>query len=143
MKYTRLLFPLLFTAIIGMLLLSFMHPARAEDSQDLAKKLANPVASLISIPFDLDYDHKIGPVDDGDRLTLIAKPVIPITLNKEWNLISRTIVPLVTQDDILPGSRRSIRAGRYRAELFLFTCQAHIRRLDLGRRASVAFPYCQ
>ena len=63
----------------------------------------NPIASLISIPFDLDYDHNIGPVDDGERLTLIAKQVVPITLNPEWNLISRTIVPLVTQDDIIPG----------------------------------------
>lgn len=89
-------------AMLGTMIASTQ--AVAEDSQDLAKKLANPVASLISIPFDLDYDHDIGPVDDGDRLTLIAKPVVPITLNPEWNLISRTIMPLISQDDIFPGA---------------------------------------
>lgn len=91
-------------AIFGILLLSPMHQTLAEDSQELAKKLSNPVASLISIPVELDYDQDIGPQDDGERSTLTFKPVVPITLNSEWNLISRTIVPLVYQDDIFPGA---------------------------------------
>lgn len=98
----KLVFWMCAIGMLGMMITSTQ--AVAQDSQDLAKKLANPVASLISIPFDLDYDHNIGPVDDGDRLTLIAKPVVPITLNPEWNLISRTIMPLISQDDIFPGA---------------------------------------
>lgn len=67
-------------------------------------ELANPIASLISLPLQLNFDDDIGPADTGDRIGLNVQPVIPFTLNEDWNLISRTIVPIVSQGDVLAGS---------------------------------------
>jgi len=77
------------------------------DPDALAKALSNPVASLISLPLQLNYDTGHGPADNGERWTLNVQPVIPVSLSQDWNLISRTIVPIITQSDVLPGETDS------------------------------------
>jgi len=66
-----------------------------DEMAEIAKKLNNPVASIISLPFQNNFDFGGGPHDNGFQYKLNVQPVIPFTLNEHWNLITRTIVPFI------------------------------------------------
>ncbi|MEO8614868.1 MAG: transporter [Luteolibacter sp.] len=77
--------------------------ARAEDdAAELAKKLSNPIANLISVPLQSNWDFGIGPAD-ATMYTLKIQPVIPFTLNQDWNLITRTILPVIDLESPVAG----------------------------------------
>ncbi|HUD28533.1 MAG TPA: hypothetical protein VMQ93_06650 [Novosphingobium sp.] len=79
-------------------------PPAAGGDQELAQKLSNPVASLISVPLQENVDLGAGPRGDGIKSTLNVQPVIPFTLNADWKVIVRTILPVIAQEDIsAPG----------------------------------------
>jgi hypothetical protein len=74
---------------------------QAGGAEALAKQLANPTASLISMRFET------GPEGEGFRYKMNFVPVIPITLNKRWNVISKTLLPIIHQDDMVGRSSQT------------------------------------
>ena len=106
---------------------AWAQPAEAQGTGDapqsgdagLAQDLSNPLADLMSIPIQMNYDRGIGPLDDGWKLQTNIQPVIPFSLNEDWNLISRTIIPVIYQDDIFPGSGSDSGLGDINLSLFL------------------------
>jgi len=90
----------------------------APSTQHLAKLAQNPIANLISVPFQNNTNLNYGP-EDGTQNILNIQPVIPITLNKDWNLITRTILPLIWQPGLGPEQDSTFGLGDAQFSAFL------------------------
>ena len=79
------------------------HSREPSEDGDLAKKSQNPIADLVSLPFQSNTNFNSGPFNRTQEI-LNIQPVVPMHLNEDWNVISRTIIPLVSQPDPLRDS---------------------------------------
>lgn len=90
-------------ALFCLYAIAFFSSTPANDDADaLAQKLQNPVANLISVPIQNNWDFGIGSTD-AMRYTVNVQPVIPFKLSDELNLITRTIVPIIHAESPVPG----------------------------------------
>jgi hypothetical protein len=92
-------------------------PATEGEASDLAKKLSNPISNLVSVPFQFNWEQNVGPAKQT-RFILNVQPVMPFAVNKEWNLIARVIVPLVSQPALFEGGEPTFGVSDVLASFF-------------------------
>jgi hypothetical protein len=107
-----------FSLLAGIFTLAISSMVSAESDEDIAKKLANPVAALISVPIQANYDKNIGTDEQGSVWRTNIQPVIPVSLGDNWNLISRTILPVISQHDIPVSGAENSGVGDVLQSLF-------------------------
>jgi len=114
--------------------------SRGESDAELARKTQNPIASLISVPLQFNYDDNLGPNDDGSRFLLNVQPVIPISLNPDWDIISRTIVPIIDLQDFPVTGNDESGIGDVLQSLFFSPKKPTARGLIWGAGPVISFP---
>src|SRR5258708_2656952 len=91
-------------AIAWVTTIAILPAGPREAEAELAKQTINPVAALISLPLKYDYNSSLGPTESGNQSVLTVQPVIPVSISADWTLISRTIIPVISQHNLPPGS---------------------------------------
>ena len=105
--------------LVAVALVASAPTGRSETgAADLAQELTNPIADLVTVPIQMNFDDRIGPADDGSKLTTNVQPVIPFDIGENWNLVTRTIVPVTYQNDIFPGAGSQFGLGDINLSLF-------------------------
>ncbi len=111
----------------------------AMSSEELAKLAQNPVGNLISLPFQNNTNFNTGPLN-GTQNILNIQPVIPIEVNGGWNVITRTILPLVWQPAFVPGEGTQFGLGDVQLSAFLSPSQPGPGGLIWGAGAILQIP---
>lgn len=93
------------------------------DIEALAQAAQNPIANVISLPFQNNTNYEFGP-EEKTQNVLNIQPVLPFSLNEDWNLITRTILPVVSQPELVPGQDRENGLGNTLATGWLSPAQS-------------------
>jgi len=105
-------------AAISVALFAGGHAHAALSAEELAKLAQNPVGNLISVPFQNNTNLNVGP-EKGTQNILNIQPVIPISVNEEWNVITRTIIPVISNPAFSSTTERVNGVGDIQFNAFL------------------------
>ena len=119
------------TMIALAMLFAASAAAQEGDATNLAKAAQNPIADMISVPLQYNINFDTGPLGGTQHLVNI-QPVYPVKLNADWNVITRTIVPVISQPAFAAGQDREFGIGDIQFSAFLSPTEAG-GRLDPGR----------
>jgi hypothetical protein len=97
---------------------AWAQESSAQGTSEIAKQAQNPIASVISMPLENDFNPHTG-IDKKDSYVLEMKPVVPFRLSNDWNLITRTIIPVAQVPDLAPGVNGTTGLGDIQTSLFL------------------------
>ena len=114
--------------------------AQAASDAELAQELTNPIANLVTVPIQVNFDNDIGPTDQGSKVFMNIQPVIPVDINEDWILITRTIVPLISQDEIVPGAGSQFGLGDINEQLFFSPKKPSASGITWGVGAAMLLP---
>ncbi len=93
------------------------EPSQASEKENLAKQLSNPIADLVSVPVQFNWENGVGPNDDL-RFVMNVQPVVPFKINENWNLVGRMILPFVSQPELGSGDGATFGMGDIVTSLF-------------------------
>jgi hypothetical protein len=96
---------------------AFAQESSAQGTSEVAKQAQNPIANVISVPLENDFYPHTG-IDKDDSYVLEMKPVVPFKLGNDWNLITRTIIPIVQVPDLSPTMQGTSGLGDIQTSLF-------------------------
>jgi hypothetical protein len=107
------------------------------DTAELAKQLSNPIASLVSVPFQFNWEQNVGPLE-LTRFILNVQPVMPFSVNEDINLIVRVITPLISQPPLFDSGAATFGVGDITTSFFVSPSKS--RRLIWGAGPVIVAP---
>ncbi len=92
--------------LVSIALMDISSSVWAKSNSDLAKAAQNPIANMISLPLQNNTNMGVGAKNETQNI-LNIQPMIPLSINDDWNVITRTIIPVISQPDVLTNDGRT------------------------------------
>jgi hypothetical protein len=127
-------------ALAACIVLAAPSLAWAQEADRLAQQLSNPIADLISVPIQSNFDFAAGADNEGFGFTANVQPVVPLPINDGWTVISRTILPIAYRDYLPTPDDDTFGLGDITQSLFFSPKQSGVEGLTWGAGPAFLVP---